>query len=712
MFYAPWDSDSLTARKEFEIVANHFGQEIFFAAINCWWPEGECRKYNAIRRYPHFVAHIRSEGDIEYRHPMLASYFIPFLENIITPLVPVQNEGELLDLRAKHDAVVLGYFDFIQSSHLPGYRHYLTTSIKALINDPWRSVAFTVVTNSKVAKKLKIDTNQEGSLIIFVGNTTERFTAKFSKPFTLLSWIYSRADLSKTIKWLSPSGIKSQLISDYIGQSATLILFTPRSFLFGISPYFDLIRELVLDYYNCDDSPIIRSFIHRNILRRKLVEEQLAELEEKCHELLDRDEHLISDSINKFDDDHSRSKHQSLDTCCHSQVIKWRSFGGVRHGMTKNCLCTACVHISIPKCPARCNHFDCLSTASRYLDEFDPNNVNNSAIYCNQIRHSYQPRYTPYYKIVTSCSGNIQSNDDFGSNSFWNEKHHHQWGSDEKISRMIEEFENQHCRKLKLGMNYTDLNFPESNENRRNNIRTNFTGLACRTNRTLKFMALDSLLYQAFADSLGLDIFNAPHSTIALIVDPQQESIHVLDHQILMETKQSSDSFGSLIHVPRNTYSKDAFIEFIKNYTVGNLPRFLRSEIASSGFCDLNQIIDANQSLSSSSSLSILNRTIICVPELNTETFINLILSKSLNSDDSLFNPNLAKFNEKDVVVMYYAPWCGFCSSIAHIYLDVARLYARSNEIIFARINGGSNDLPWEYTVDRYPTIIFFPALK
>ena len=77
--------------------------QIFFGAINCWWPEGECRKYQSIHRYPHLVAHIRTEGEVEYKGPILASYIIPFLDNVMNPLVPIQNEGELLDLRSKHD---------------------------------------------------------------------------------------------------------------------------------------------------------------------------------------------------------------------------------------------------------------------------------------------------------------------------------------------------------------------------------------------------------------------------------------------------------------------------------------------------------------------------------------------------------------------------------------------------------------------------------
>nr|XP_027205228.1 thioredoxin domain-containing protein 11-like [Dermatophagoides pteronyssinus] len=733
MFYAPWDSDSIRASSEIEIVANHYGgRQIFFAAINCWWPDGECRRYQTIRRYPHFVAHIRNEGEIEYKGPVLASYIIPFLDNIMNPLIPVQNEGQLLDLRSKHDAVVLGYFDFNQSpsssngQQIPqGYRAYLSTSIKALSTDPWRSqVVFTVVTNSRTAMKLKIDpklAQQSSLLIIYVGNRSEHFTAKFSKPFTLLSWIRSRSELARNIRWMNPSGVKSTLLSDYIGKTPTFILFTPRSFLLGISPYYDLLREIVLDYNNCDNSPMIRSLIHRNILTRRLLEERLSELEERCHELLDsktdqdRDAATANESLKKM-----KNKFQdNVDTCCHSQMIRWRSFGGVRHGMTKKCLCTSCVHVYLPKCPARCQNFDCFSIASRYLDEFDPNYVNNSAQHCNQIQDVYQPKYTPYYKIETVCSGNLQESsnryDSDNDNPEWSTigKQQQQWQTDEKINHMIKEFEIEHCRKLKLGMNYTDLNFPTETfeksqsstiNQRQKNFLANFTGLACQTNRTLKFMAFDSLIYAGFAESLGVDVFNVPHSTVAMIIEPESESVYLLDHEILFDDIElhnvDSKSKAETITVPRNSYSKMAFIQFIRNFTDGKLSRFYRNHRPrSSGFCnDLQQqmIIEQNGS------------KIVCVPELNSMTFLSLITGKS----PGLERKNDRKFLDKDIVVMFYAPWCGFCSSIAHVYLDVARIFDFSDDIIFSRINGDSNDLPWEYTVDRYPTIIFFPARK
>ena len=149
---------------------------------------------------------------------------------------------------------MLGYFNFMEGSQQSTYRSYLSTAIKALVNDPWRSVAYTVVTNSRIAQKLKIGPEKESSLHLFVGNSTEHLTAKFSKPAALLSWIYSRANAASTLKWLNPNGIKSTKLSDYIQKRPTLILFTPRSFILGISPYFDLVS---VSYVVIDHSIII-----------------------------------------------------------------------------------------------------------------------------------------------------------------------------------------------------------------------------------------------------------------------------------------------------------------------------------------------------------------------------------------------------------------------------------------------------------------------
>lgn len=77
--------------------------KIFFGAINCWWPEGDCIHYFHLKRFPVFLAHVRNASDIEFKGPLVASYMINFLDNLLEPVIPLNSEGDLLDLRSKHD---------------------------------------------------------------------------------------------------------------------------------------------------------------------------------------------------------------------------------------------------------------------------------------------------------------------------------------------------------------------------------------------------------------------------------------------------------------------------------------------------------------------------------------------------------------------------------------------------------------------------------
>ncbi|ESO84926.1 hypothetical protein LOTGIDRAFT_98011, partial [Lottia gigantea] len=62
------------------------------------------------------------------------------------------------------------------------------------------------------------------------------------------------------------------------------------------------------------------------------------------------------------------------------------------------------------------------------------------------------------------------------------------------------------------------------------------------------------------------------------------------------------------------------------------------------------------------------------------------------------------------VVVLVYSLWCGYCTSVNHLYLSLKKYFRFNQNIRFTRIDGDLNDLPWEYTVDNYPSIMFFPA--
>ncbi|XP_048051560.1 thioredoxin domain-containing protein 11 isoform X1 [Megalobrama amblycephala] len=65
--------------------------------------------------------------------------------------------------------------------------------------------------------------------------------------------------------------------------------------------------------------------------------------------------------------------------------------------------------------------------------------------------------------------------------------------------------------------------------------------------------------------------------------------------------------------------------------------------------------------------------------------------------------------SQRDVLLLYYSAWCGFCSLLNHVFLQLARLFQGNSALRVARVNVGRNDLPWEFMVDHLPSVLFFP---
>lgn len=64
----------------------------------------------------------------------------------------------------------------------------------------------------------------------------------------------------------------------------------------------------------------------------------------------------------------------------------------------------------------------------------------------------------------------------------------------------------------------------------------------------------------------------------------------------------------------------------------------------------------------------------------------------------------------KDVLVEFYAPWCGHCKSLAPEYEKVANAFAGESSVVIAKIDADSQrDVGSKYGVTGFPTLKFFP---
>lgn len=65
---------------------------------------------------------------------------------------------------------------------------------------------------------------------------------------------------------------------------------------------------------------------------------------------------------------------------------------------------------------------------------------------------------------------------------------------------------------------------------------------------------------------------------------------------------------------------------------------------------------------------------------------------------------------KKDVLVEFYAPWCGHCKNLAPTYEKVATAFNLEENVVVANVDADKyKDLPEKYGVSGYPTLKFFP---
>lgn len=120
-------------------------------------------------------------------------------------------------------------------------------------------------------------------------------------------------------------------------------------------------------------------------------------------------------------------------------------------------------------------------------------------------------------------------------------------------------------------------------------------------------------------------------------------------------------------YVMEDDFSVDSFETFLKKYENGEIEAYLKSED---------------------------------IPEDNSKP-VKVAVAKNFDE--------LVVASDKDVLIEFYAPWCGHCKKLTPIYDELGEKMENEN-VEIVKMDATANDVPAGYDVRGFPTIFWVPA--
>ncbi|XP_059047087.1 thioredoxin domain-containing protein 11 [Achroia grisella] len=536
MYYAPWDAESQYVRGEFEKAALILRDYVHFSAINCWNPGSECRLHHSkIPSWPILMAYTVNSRGVLYKGPRDAHSMVNFLQMIMKPLERVSTTEHLVHLLSICDAVAVGYTPLTDTSRY--YNIWYYAAMKAREFDTVGEICFAVVTSEELAIDLGVEVMPNARMMLW--NDTKEFLNNGDiqswNESSLLHWVLE--NFSQPVARVIPMWKKAFSFERYVDGNPILILFTPLNPLYEQLPSYDLLREVAMEYYNCNNNESTQwtsELIKLQQVQRLLYQQK--DFVKFCQQ------YKFKKSVSKH------NLYYKKEIVSQNNKYPWSN-------VTQKSQKTGSVNILIKRG---------LPIPKLADGSYDESQVLSSLALLQECISTELPAEKSFYDNYEQCqSQNHDRNVNIEENS---EEHLTNLETtmlpfeDDPLSpdNLVQENVKHFCKLMKFAYETNPPAAPTripTKEEKQN--MTNVHGLACAKNFSLHMLAVDSVANHHFAEFLGIDISKRKDKTIAVILNSKHESQYVLSEE----------------------YSAKSIRDFIYNFTYKSLKRSLRTHV-------------------------------------------------------------------------------------------------------------------------------------
>jgi protein disulfide-isomerase A1 len=214
-----------------------------------------------------------------------------------------------------------------------------------------------------------------------------------------------------------------------------------------------------------------------------------------------------------------------------------------------------------------------------------------------------------------------------------------------------------------------------------------------------------SPLVQTFSQTAAKKIFSSPIQKHALFFTEKKEA----HHASLLETFTGvAKTFKGSILAVNVPHTENKVAEY---FGITKFPAFVFVDMSSGssmkkfpydGSFDDADAINAHIKAVLSGDLKASLKSEDVSPE-DTAGDVKVLKGKSFN--DIVMN------NDKDVLVEFYAPWCGHCKKLAPTWDELGAKFAAIDSVVIAKMDSTANEVEVEgLDVKGFPTLYFFPG--